>query len=207
MPRCLRIEFPGAIYHVLSRGEADERLRRYPWSSFPWYLSSPKHRPGWVRVDRLLGEHGLGADSEAGRRQFEERMELRRQAEEEPGQVARWRRGWCLGSAGYREEMLERAGAKAASNREDSQRRLESAEARGRKILAEELKRRQGTERELKERRKSDPEKLAMATRLREETRLPMRKIAQLVGLGTTNAANANLQAWKKQEKIQHAKK
>jgi hypothetical protein len=29
-----------------------------------------------------------------------------------------------------------------------------------------------------------------------------MRTIAQLVGLGATTAANANLQAWKKQEKI-----
>jgi len=65
------------------------------------------------------------------------------------------------------------------------QRRQESAEARGRKILAGELKRRQWTERELKERRKSDPEKLAMATRMRQETILPMRTIAQLVcGIG-----------------------
>ena len=69
---------------------------------------------------------------------------------------------------------------------------------RGRKILVEELKRRKWTEGDLKKRRKSDPEKLAMAARIHKETTLPMRTIAQLVGLGTTNAANANLQAWKK---------
>lgn len=184
----------------------DERLLRYPWSSFPWYLSSRKHRPGWVRVDRLLGEHGIGVDSEAGRRQFEERMELGRQAEEEPEQLAPLRRGWCLGSAEFREAMLARAGEEAASNHEDSQLRQASAEARGRKILAEELKRRRWPERELKERRKSAPEKLAIAARMRKETILPMRTIAQLVGLGTTNTAYANLQAWKKQEKTQHAK-
>jgi hypothetical protein len=34
-----------------------------------------------------------------------------------------------------------------------------------------------------------------------------MGTIAQLVGLGSINAANANLQAWKKPEKIQSAKK
>ncbi len=24
-----------------------------------WYLAAPKHRPGWIRVDRLLGERGI----------------------------------------------------------------------------------------------------------------------------------------------------
>ena len=38
-----------------------------PWSSFGWYLSAPEHRPGWRRVDRLLGEHGIEQDSAAGR--------------------------------------------------------------------------------------------------------------------------------------------
>jgi hypothetical protein len=113
-----------------------------------------------VRVDCLQGEYGIAADGEARRRQLEERMEWRRRAEEAPEQLARPRRGCCLGSAGFWEAMLERAGAKAASNHEESQRRQESAEARGRKILAEELQRRQWTERELQARRKRDPEKI-----------------------------------------------
>ena len=33
----------------------------YPWSSLGWYLAAPKHRPGWLRVDRLLGEHEIGS--------------------------------------------------------------------------------------------------------------------------------------------------
>ena len=41
-----------------------------------------------------------------------------------------------------------------------------------------------------------------MAARIRKETILPMRTIAKLVVLGTTNTANANLQAWRSQEKI-----
>ena len=134
-------------------------------------------------------------------------MEFRRQAEDEPEQLAPLRRGWCLGGPGFREAMRASAGAKAGSNHEDGQLRQESTEARGRKILAAELRRRHWTERELKARRKRDPEKQAMATRLRKETILPMRTIAQLVGLGTTNAAAANLQAWKKQEKMQPAKR
>src|ERR1039458_8056686 len=37
----------------------EDRLLAYPWSSFGWYLAAPEHRPGWIRVDRLLGEHGI----------------------------------------------------------------------------------------------------------------------------------------------------
>jgi REP element-mobilizing transposase RayT len=34
----------------------EDRLLAYPWSSFGWYLAAPEHRPGWMRVDLLLGE-------------------------------------------------------------------------------------------------------------------------------------------------------
>ncbi len=98
MPLALRVHYPGAIYHVMNRGDRQERgflgyLRTscdyvhlspvragligkedrrlaYPWSSLVWYLAAPEHRPGWIRVDRLLGEHGVPADSAAGREQF-----------------------------------------------------------------------------------------------------------------------------------------
>src|SRR5208337_883104 len=63
----------------------EERLLSFPWSSFGWYLSALRQRPGWVRVDRLLGEHGIGKDTAAGRLEFERRMEARRleEADEE----------------------------------------------------------------------------------------------------------------------------
>ena len=51
-----------------------ERLLEYPWSSFGLYLGAKAYRPGWLRVDRLLGEHGIGEDSAAGRKLFEQRM-------------------------------------------------------------------------------------------------------------------------------------
>src|SRR5438094_2541569 len=49
---------------LLRSGEA---LRDYCWSSFPHYLKSPGRRPGWLRVGRLLGEHGIPKDSPVGR--------------------------------------------------------------------------------------------------------------------------------------------
>src|SRR5512145_2229030 len=36
-----------------------DRLLSYPWSGFPWYLAARQHRRAWLRVDRLLGEHGM----------------------------------------------------------------------------------------------------------------------------------------------------
>ena len=60
---------------------SEERLLSYPWSSLGWYLAAPGHRPGWLRVDRLLGEHGIGRDTAGGRLEFERRMEGRRLAE------------------------------------------------------------------------------------------------------------------------------
>src|SRR5689334_21275547 len=47
-----------------------ERLREYPWSSLTGDLAARELRPGWMRVDRLLGEHGIQKDSAAGREQF-----------------------------------------------------------------------------------------------------------------------------------------
>src|SRR5881628_848204 len=122
MPRKLRLQFPGAMYHVMSRGDRrdqiflddidrqdyiktlkmtacdyvhlnpvragmlkpQERLLGYPWSSFGAYIATPEHRPFWIRVDRLLGEHAIQEDTAVGREQFERRMEQRRLEETDP---------------------------------------------------------------------------------------------------------------------------
>ena len=91
---------------------SEERLLAYPWSSFGWYLAAPDHRPGWMRVDRLLGEHGIQQDSAAGRQEFERHMEARRLEEADEEELKPLRRGWCLGSEQFRQEMLERMDGK-----------------------------------------------------------------------------------------------
>src|SRR5712692_6054923 len=53
----------------------EQRLKRYRWSSYREYLKPPRQRPGWLRVDRLLGEMHIPKDSAAGRRRFESLME------------------------------------------------------------------------------------------------------------------------------------
>ena len=88
--------------------KAEERLLAYPWSSLPAYLAAPEHRPTWVRVDRLLGEHGLQQETAARREEFERRMEARRLAATDPEARKGLRRGWCLGRKEFQRQMLEK---------------------------------------------------------------------------------------------------
>jgi len=95
--------------HLLKPGE---RLLAYPWSSLGYYLAAPE-RPVWVRVDRLLGEHGLQQDSPAAREEFE------RAAHGSP-QAGTWRGGraqstalWVVpGQRGFQEANAPENGRK-----------------------------------------------------------------------------------------------
>ena len=125
---------------------SEQRLLEYPWSSFGLYLAAPAHRPAWLRVDRLLGEHGIPRDDVAGRERFEERMEKRRAAETDGTEWKAIRRGWCLGPAEFKTTLLEQLEGRLGQHhsgelkrerrghgRADHPRRLEAVEmARGR---------------------------------------------------------------------------
>src|SRR5438309_1269383 len=99
MPRKLRLEFPGAMYHIMSRGDQREDIFLCDvdrWSSFPLYLRSPEHRPQWLRADRLLGEHGIQGDTPAGRQEYERQMERRRLEEVDEDKLEEFRHAWFL---------------------------------------------------------------------------------------------------------------
>ena len=74
----------------------------------------------------------------------------------------------------------------------------ESAEAKGERILAEELRRLVWKEARLEQGLKSDPVKLAIAARLRRETALPLKWIAGRLHLGSWKSLNAKLHQWVK---------
>jgi hypothetical protein len=46
----------------------EQKLASLRWSSIGSYMSAARKRPKWLRVDRLLGEHGVPRDSKAGRK-------------------------------------------------------------------------------------------------------------------------------------------
>jgi hypothetical protein len=145
-----------------------------------------------MRVDRLLGEHGIQEDSAVGRQEFERHMEARRREEADEEELKPLRRGWCLGSEHFRQEILERMEGKLGQNHSGELHR-ETAEQRASRIIAEELSRRGWTESDLATRRRSDPGKVAIGVRLRSETTLPVKWIAARVQLGTVNGAKSVL--------------
>lgn len=174
---------------------SEDRLVAYPWSSLMWYLAAPEHRPGWMRVDRLLGEHGLGSDLAANRQEFERRMEAQRLAETDEEALKVLRRGWCLGGREYKRQMLEAMEGRLGEHHSGELRR-ETAEAKAERIVAEEFSRQGWNESDLATRRKSDPGKLRIAARLRRETTLTIKAIASRVHLGSSRSAYVRLYEW-----------
>lgn len=160
-----------------------EPLRGYAWSSLPAYLGAPFKRPVWLRVERLLGEYRIPRDSVAGRRLLEESLESRRREEGE-GDLARIRRGWCLGDAAFRHELLGRMTGRVGAEHYGKERAEADAE-KAERIALEEMKRRRMTEEDLRRRSKGDEDKVAIAVRLRAETIRTVGWIADRLRMGS----------------------
>ena len=105
------------------------------------------------------------------------------------------RKGWCLESGKFREELPGTMAGKLGENHA-GELHQETLASRVKRILTEELRRLGWTESELPARRKSDPAKLATAARLRKETTLSMKGIAARVHLRRSRSANARLHDW-----------
>jgi len=88
----------------------EERLSEYSWSSFPSYCGVSSGRPCWLETAMIMGELGW-EDSAADRRKYAVRMKGRAMEHWNDAEAAAesWqeiRRGWCLGSDGFRTRML-----------------------------------------------------------------------------------------------------
>ncbi len=177
---------------------ARQRLSAFRWSSYGEYLKERAGRPGWLRVDRLLGEHGILKDSPAGREEFEKRMELRRAAED-GDEFKPLVRGWCLGSEAFRAELLSQVSEQSGAGHSGEEIR-ESAEAKAERLVLEELKKLRWGQEELGSRRKGDEEKVRIALRLRKETTMTLSWIAQRLEMGTKTHLS-HLLYWQGREK------
>jgi putative transposase len=162
--------------------KAREALREYRWSSWPEYLKGPKKRASWVRVDRVLGEMGIPKDSAAGRRELERLMEGRRGAEE-GGSYEPIRRGWFFGQEALKKELLGQMKERLGPEHYGVE-RGETGEVRAEGIVAKELKRRGWREEDLGRRAKGDAGKVALAARLRAQTVVTVKWIAERLEMG-----------------------
>ena len=97
-----------------------------------------------------------------------------------------------MGSKEFKSQMLEKVEGRLGEHH-SGELRCETAEAKAERIIGEELSRLGWSRAELAARHKSDPGKLALAARLRQETTLSIKGIAARVHLGTSKSANARL--------------
>jgi len=176
---------------------AEQPLSEYRWSSWPEYLKSPGKRPGWLRVDRLLGEYRIPKDSAAGRRHLAETLEQRRHVED-GGEFKSIRRGWFFGNDALKQELLAQAAEKAGAWHY-GELVQESAAAKAERIVMDELATNRWDESTLAARRKGDAVKVAMAQRLRRETTMTLAWIANRLQMGTKTYL-AHLLYWKRHD-------
>jgi REP element-mobilizing transposase RayT len=176
----------------------EEKLGAYRWSSLRLYRQPRRKRPAWLRVERLLGEHGIPQDSKAGRSEFGRRMELRRWEADDAGQVKAVRRGWCLGDRAFRQELLAQMKEKVQAHHFGEE-RMETAAEQAEGVVRAGLKRLGWKEADLEARAKGDREKLKLAVRLRAETTVTVKWIAQRLHMGTWTHLN-HLLYWHRRE-------
>ena len=123
---------------------------------------------------------------------IERRMEARRLEESDEEALKVFRRGWCHGSEEFRRQLVEKMEGKLGENHAGAL-HFEATQARAERILAEELSRLGWTASDLARRRKNDPDKLAIAARLRRETTLTIKSIAAKVHLGSPKSAKTRM--------------
>jgi len=162
--------------------QPEQPLQAYRWSSYPEYLKRAGQRASWLRVDRVLGELGIQRDDTAGRKLFAQAMEERR-GKDKPGEWKLVRRGWFLGGAQLREQVLEMMGCGMGAHH-GGEEKQEADEQKAQRLVLEELEKRGWTEQDLKQRRKTDALKVKMAARLRSETVMTLDWIARRLQMG-----------------------
>lgn len=177
---------------------AKRPLTAFTWSSYPEYLKTSARRPVWLRVDRLLGEAGLPRDTAARRRQFAMRLEERR-GQERGGDWKAIRRGWCLGDEKFRKELLAQMTEKMGEHHYGPERQ-ESETEKAERIVRTELDKAGWTDKDLERQRKGDHWKVRVAARLRRETTMTLKWIAERLRMGSWKHLNGRLYEYRKTE-------
>jgi len=143
MARKLRIQYPGAIYHVMNRGDrreaifADDADRERLLET----LSEACQKTGWqVHAYCLMGNH-FHLVLETPQPNLPTGMEWRRR-EDLRVEFKRAERGWCLGGEQFRQDLLEQVETRSGPS--DFGEAVQEAEAAQAERLAAEGLRRMG---------------------------------------------------------------
>jgi putative transposase len=157
-------------------------LQSYRWSSYPAYLK-PSLRREWLRVDRVLGEHGLERESARNRREFSRRMEAICPVDL-GGEDQALRRGWKLGAEDFRDRLADKLSEKGKKG-EPARGRRELDHVLAERLAQDCLREVGWSRRDLEQNPKGDVIKVEIARQLRAQTPMTRRWIAQRLRMGS----------------------
>jgi putative transposase len=168
-----------------------ERLKRYRWSSYPWYLNRAAQRPAWLRVERVMASLGLPPGQLKGYEAYIEGrvLELGTKAgrKELEAQWKALRRGWYAGDKTFGEKLegcldaamvgRKRESFSGAAKESHDLAAAERALARGLEVLGL-------TEEGLSRLPKGAREKVVLAWWVRQRTTVPLRWVSERLAMG-----------------------
>ena len=196
VPRKIRIQYPGAMYHIMSRGDRRENifLDDVDRQDFLKTLAEACQKTGWqVHAYCLMSNHyhvvleTPNANLLPGMAWLQSTYTIRLNHRHKLI-------GHVLSGRLFKAQLLEKIDGKLGEHH-SGQLHRESAQAKAERIIAEELQRAGWQQNDLAFRAKSDPMKLRIATRVRNETTLSIKEIAARLHLGTSKSANVRLHA------------
>ena len=168
-----------------------ERLKRFRWGSYPWYLSRAGRRPVWLSTEQVRGSLGLRPEDRRGYEAYMEGrvLELGSKAGRKALDV-QWkalRRGWYLGGGSFLEKLegyLE--GAVAGRRRESQSGRAKARHDEGaaEKALRRALVALGLSKSALEQMPKNAPEKMVLAWWLRQRTTVGLRWVSERLAMG-----------------------
>jgi len=177
--------------HLL--GKEGLGLEEYQWSSYPGYIGKGE-RPGWIAVDRVLGNLGWKDDG-AGRMKYRQYMarrvgELKTRRGRKQYQQA-WkpvRFGWFVGDGEFEQSLLKGVKRVVEKNRRESYSGaalVRHEEEKAERLIAESLKAMKLREGDLARLAMGAIEKGLMAWQIQAATTLSQRWIAERLSMGS----------------------
>jgi REP element-mobilizing transposase RayT len=166
-----------------------DRLKAYPWSSYPMYLRG--RAPDWLERRRVMGSLGLKLGDARGYESYIEGrvLELASKAgrEEFDEEWKSLRRGWYVGDGEFGEALAARL-EKALKRRRQESHSGAAKEAHGEAEAEKRLKRALDylglTSEDLKDLPRAAAQKAVIASWLRERTTVSLRWVSERLGMG-----------------------
>jgi len=172
-------------------------LRDYLWSSY-WYLHQPKKRPDFMKFATALESAGGLRDNPHGRQCYEDYLDWlsTNEAAQKELAFAKMSRGWALGSAEFKQEILRGTAQIDEDTQPESSLHYEGKdlqevnELRWKDCLAQALREVGKRRRDIEQMPKSTDWKVMVACALKRHTSAPNTWIARELNMGVPQAVS-----------------